>query len=249
MKINITLKASSFFILPVEHGILLQGMVYQIMDDPALRSYLHEHGFMLEKRKFKLFTFSRLMGKSVSLDRSRGGMVFTPPLQMVICSPLDYIIQEIGTGLMRQGEVRLGDKRLEVEDISVEKPQPGGSRIRVHMLSPLTVYSTLPRGEKGKFTYYYSPYEPRFKELVRNNLAKKYQLIYGYFPPDLPFNIYPVKIRERDFKITRFKGNIVKGWMGEYELYGSTDLLQVALDAGLGSKNSQGYGCCALSDG
>jgi CRISPR-associated endoribonuclease Cas6 len=34
--------------------------------------------------------------------------------------------------------------------------------------------------------------------------------------------------------------------MGTYELQGDPALLQIALTAGLGAKNSQGYGCCEL---
>ena len=52
--------------------------------------------------------------------------------------------------------------------------------------------------------------------------------------------------QEKDFKITRYKDTIIKGWLGEYYLNGDPELLRVALDAGLGAKNSQGYGCCEL---
>jgi len=46
--------------------------------------------------------------------------------------------------------------------------------------------------------------------------------------------------------IRKFKGTVVKGWHCVLGLEGPRDLLQLALDAGLGSKNSQGWGCVDL---
>jgi CRISPR-associated endoribonuclease Cas6 len=55
-----------------------------------------------------------------------------------------------------------------------------------------------------------------------------------------------VRVEDRDQKVTYYKKTVIKGWMGDYELSGDPALLQIALDAGLGAKNSQGYGCCEL---
>ncbi|KJS47026.1 MAG: CRISPR-associated protein Cas6, partial [Peptococcaceae bacterium BRH_c23] len=43
--------------------------------------------------------------------------------------------------------------------------------------------------------------------------------------------------------ILEYKGGIIKGYSGMMELSGPPELLQVAIDAGLGSKNAQGCGC------
>jgi CRISPR-associated endoribonuclease Cas6 len=60
------------------------------------------------------------------------------------------------------------------------------------------------------------------------------------------FTFTPVEVQERDFKVVRYKGTIIKGWMGKYRLTGEPRFLEIALSAGLGSKNSQGFGCCEL---
>jgi len=118
------------------------------------------------------------------------------------------------------------------------------------MLSPLVTYSTLPTAGGGAYTYYYSPFEPRFEELIGANLAKKHLLVHGRPADTDGFAIRPGKVEDRDLKVTYYKETVIKGWMGEYELSGDPELLQLALDAGLGSKNSQGYGCCVpVKDG
>jgi len=44
----------------------------------------------------------------------------------------------------------------------------------------------------------------------------------------------------------KYKGTVIKGWMGIYRLKGAVSLLKMALDAGLGAKNSQGFGCVEI---
>lgn len=246
MQLTIFFDAPGPLAVPVHYAHLLQGLIYRQMENPVLRSYLHKYGFPLEKRRFKLFTFSRLMSEAARYDKACRRMVFSPPLKLVICSPIPFILQELGTGLLRQGRVRLGDCSLEVKEMASAMPRVLGNTVRVRMLSPLVVYSTLPIPEGRGYTYYYSPFEPRFAELVGSNLAKKHLLVHGYPANEEAFAIRPIGVETRHLKVTRYKDTIIKGWMGEYELSGDPGLLQVALDAGLGAKNSQGYGCCTL---
>jgi CRISPR-associated endoribonuclease Cas6 len=248
MQLTAVLDHDGPVILPVHYAHLVQGLIYRQMENPVLRHYLHEQGFMLGKRRFKLFTFSRLLASQVRYWREQKQIAFTPPLRLVICSPIPFILQELGTGLLRQGRVRLGECTLEVKEMAVDAPRVTGTRVVIRMLSPAVVYSTLPTTEGGRYTYYYSPFEPRFAELAGANLAKKYLLVYGRPANEEGFALRPVRVEKRHLKVTRYKDIIVKGWMGEYELCGDPELLQLALDAGLGAKNSQGYGCCTLAD-
>jgi len=244
MQLTLTFTAPAPVELPVHYGHLVQGMIYRGMENPLLSRYLHEHGFQLGKRRFKLFTFSRLMGQKVRFNRVKKRLVLTPPLQLVICSPIPYILQELGTGFLRQGRVLIGPARLTVKEISTAQPLVETDRIHVRMLSPMAVYSTLPSADGRKYTYYFSPFEPRFSELTGANLLKKHLLIHGGPPLSEVFSIRPLQVTEQDHKITSYKGFIIKGWMGTYQLQGDPNLLQIALTAGLGAKNSQGYGCC-----
>lgn len=248
MQLTIFFTAPGPVALPVQYGHLLQGLIYRQMENPVLRNYLHDQGFALEKRRFKLFTFSRLMGRAARYNQAAGRLVLTPPLRLVVCSPIPFILQELGTGFLRQGQVWLGDVSLTVKEMATAAPRVRQNTLRVRMLSPLVTYSTLDNADGRRYTYYYSPFEPRFGELIGANLAKKHLLIHGHPAPTDDFAIRPVRVEDRDLKVTYYKKTVVKGWMGEYELRGSPDLLQVALDAGLGAKNSQGYGCCAPAE-
>ena len=43
-------------------------------------------------------------------------------------------------------------------------------------------------------------------------------------------------------KIIRFKGTVIKGWMGTFEVRLPEPYFTLAYEAGLGAKNSQGFG-------
>jgi len=43
-------------------------------------------------------------------------------------------------------------------------------------------------------------------------------------------------------KLVIYKGFIIKGWMGKFRLRGNPELIKFSYEAGLGAKNSQGFG-------
>ncbi|AEH51229.1 CRISPR-associated endoribonuclease Cas6 [Pseudothermotoga thermarum] len=248
MRLTITLQSDEKINLPVNYNHMIQAMIYNVMDDPTFRAYLHEHGFELGKRSFKMFTFSWLMGKSV-FEESTKRIIFEPPVKLVVCSPMNSIMRELGSGLLKKKYIRLGENLLQISEIATMNNDVNESRIRVKMLSPIVVYSTFEKPDQNKQTHYYSPFEERFNELVKQNLEKKYFIVYGENLSEDGFLIEPVKVGGRHFVITSYKNTWIKGWMGEYELRGNPKLLKLALDAGLGSKNSLGYGCCEVVQG
>jgi CRISPR-associated endoribonuclease Cas6 len=241
MRLNITLDGEKFGISFV-HNHIIQAVFYQLIEQPALRAFLHHQGFQLGGRSFKLFTFSRLEG-TFQISQEKKEIIYTPPLRLAFCSPFQMLVQEIGNGLLRQGVIRLGHATLTVKQVETFDPKVREPSLLVRMESPLVAYSTLNR-EGKPYTYYYSPFEPRFCELVRNNLIKKHLIVYGHDPEQKDFSITPHRLSPSDHKIMHFKDTVVKGWMGVFRLEGDPQLLELALHAGLGSKNSEGFGCC-----
>jgi len=48
--------------------------------------------------------------------------------------------------------------------------------------------------------------------------------------------------------LINYKNTIIKGYSGKMVVTGPIELLQMAVDAGLGSKNGQGFGCVELCE-
>ncbi|MEM0506205.1 MAG: CRISPR-associated endoribonuclease Cas6 [Thermosphaera sp.] len=193
---------------------------------------------MVGKRSFKLFTFSRLQGNYI-LDRAE--IVFKPPVKLCISSPVERFVREVANGFLSSGNVNLYGKELRVASIEFPERAQIGDKVLCRTLSPITVYSTLSMGDGRKKTYYYSPLEEEFSEIISKNLVKKVQAITGKEGKGL-VNIRPKhgsKLREY---ICMFKGTVIKCWSGVYVLEGCRELIEMGYEAGLGSKNSLGFG-------
>jgi CRISPR-associated endoribonuclease Cas6 len=207
--------------------------------------FLHDHGFLVEKRTFKLFTFSRLEGKFF-LDEKAGTIVFAPPVYLTVSSPVDRFVSELANTLIHKEELFLGKNRLRVQSIKVHPEPKLTENIKIKMISPVTVYSTLLTADGKKKTYYYSPYETEFADLIDENLRKKYMALYRKKPRARKLEIVPLGRPHQ--KILKYRGTVIKAWFGHFNLKGNLKILRLAYDTGVGSKNSQGFGMFEVAE-
>ena len=143
--------------------------------------------------------------------------------------------------LLTKNRIRLGDSVLEVNEVRFDEQKVQGDVLIARTLSPVVVYSTLIKPEGGKYTCYYQPGEAEFNKLVNSNLHKKYEAFYGKQPPEGEIQVKPLD-RPR-LHVMSYKGTVVKGYTCRLKLTGPCELLQIGLNAGIGGKGSQGYGC------
>lgn len=234
---------SNKVVLPIQYNHMVQAMIYGLLDD-EMANFLHEKGFQNEKRIFKMFTFSRILGR-YSLDRKKGTITFDGPIKLTISSHFDEFSNSIGNSLLKRQKIYLGNNYLEVKQLAVEKENVGEEEIKICTLSPISTYSTLYRKDGKKFTYYFNPKEDEFSENIDNNLRNKYKAFYSKEAPEGEVSIEPLG-RTR-LAIVKYKGFVVKGYTGKFSMKGPISLLQLGIDTGLGSKNSQGFGCVRLN--
>jgi CRISPR-associated endoribonuclease Cas6 len=243
MRVDITLNASQGLRLPRQYNELLQGFLYGHLEAELARR-LHDEGFVDPegRRRLRFFTFSRLMGRW----RAEGeGIVFMGPVRWVVASPWEELLSSLVEHLLKSPKLELSSQSIRVEGITVEPPLEPKRPIVVQALSPITAYSTLYTVEGRRKTYYYSPFEDEFEELLLKNLARKVRIWYGK-EVEAEGSIRPVKVSPRDEHIVKYKGTVIKAWTGIYELNLPEELFQMAFEAGLGAKNSQGFGCIAV---
>ncbi|MFB6273403.1 MAG: CRISPR-associated endoribonuclease Cas6 [Salinibacter sp.] len=234
---------SEELVIPRQYNPLLQGLLYHHLDKPIAQQ-MHEEGFRdpQGQRPLKFFTFSRLLGKwQAQGDR----MVFRGPIRWVVASPYEDLLASLFNHLLTNRQLRLGDQPVEVAELSAEPAAEWSGTAQVKMLSPVTVYSTLYTAEGTPKTYYYSPFEGEFEDQVLKNLQRKARVWYGEEFP-LEGRVRPVKASSRDQHIVKFKGTVIKAWTGIYELDLSPAFWAMAYHAGIGAKNSQGFGCIVL---
>lgn len=236
MRFCIEFESDGPLLFPKEYNHAVQGMIYHLLATDV-RSFLHDSGFGWGGRTFKLFTFSRLLGR---FKTTSDKFVFERHVKLWISSPLENLISELANSLVRKGEVDLCGNKLRVVAINVPK-KPDLTSIIYRTLSPVTVYSTLMKADGRKKTYYYSPLEPEFSELASENLVKKASIIAG---KKITGKVEVKPLHEKSCRevICMFKGTVIRAWEGFFRVSGDFPLIEAMYEAGLGSKNSSGFG-------
>jgi CRISPR-associated endoribonuclease Cas6 len=118
-------------VLSVHYNEKVQGMIYHNLSE-SLANWLHGEGYQREKRRFRLFTFSRLQGK---YRVKNGEITFSGPVRFLMSSPNKDILESFATHLVRQGEIALGRNRCELISVEVLMNQPLTPPVRVKTLS------------------------------------------------------------------------------------------------------------------
>jgi CRISPR-associated endoribonuclease Cas6 len=244
MRLRISLCPESLSLrLPIQYNHLLQGLIYSNLDR-LLSEWLHEEGHAYGTRRFKLFTFSRLFGKR---NMSKGQIEFCGSAYFYLSAVDAEILGSLAEHFLKNPTVRLGKAECRVQEVGVE-PVPEinvAKPTRVKALSPITAYSTLTLPDGGKKTYYYAPQEKEWSEALISNLGRKAKALGWTADGDEDLKeawVKPYKVRSADQKILKFKGTVIKGWMGLYEVKLPEPYFRLAYDAGFGAKNAQGFG-------
>ena len=228
-------------ILPVNYNRYIQSFIYKNIS-PKLAGFLHNEGFKYEKRDFRLFTFSRIFGK-YRIIRSEKTLEFKTPVSFYLSTVYPVIAEEFTESIIKADDMKIGKNKIFLSSVEVFMKKINKDKMRIRALSPIVVYSTLKKGDGGKKTYYYSPFEKEFSDLVGKNIMKKYTAYYKKKPVNDRFIIKPYKVSEKRNLITTFyKGTVIKGWTGIYEIESSPEFLEFSYCTGIGSKNSQGFG-------
>ncbi len=237
-------------ILPLHYNFYLQILIYNTLS-PLLATKLHNEGFIFNKRKFKLFTFSRILNKGEKIKKNgKDFLLFKNGISFYFSSPIEDIVSDFGERGLKEKEFNLLNQRLFISRIEVITTPRIEEEIIIKMLSPVTIHSTLKNPEGKNKTYYYKPNEKDFSFLIERNAKKKYSLIYENEPNELNLKIDPYRFSvKKNLSVVIFKGTPIEGYTGIFELKGSRELIMSTYDAGLGDKNSEGFGLWELWKG
>ena len=237
MQLFIKIRLQEPLTLPLSYHHIVQAAIYELASsgDAELGRILHDEGAFYEKRKYKLFCFSSLHGRSSVRNKK---ITFSEYMYFEVRSVNEDFIHVLNSAIRQRG-IRFGNRRYPVEYTKVKKRRIEESRIRVRMLSPVTIRVTDPCSGESRFV---SPWEAEFPSLLNDNFRRKYEAFYG-IPPEQPVNAEWLTLdRKRDRYVTQYKEHYICGWRGTYELTGSPEALTFLYDTGIGSRNSQGFG-------
>ncbi len=232
MQLFIKISLDKPLTLPINYQHILQSVLYRLMGNADMTD-LHDGGADYRGRKYKLFTFGPLKGKYKVQNRQ---ITFFDEVSFEFRCVDKAVASRVAGGIVLQG-ISFGDDHFSNIEVKSSDTIVKQREINIRMVSPITVYST----DEHKKTHYYSPEMDEFAKAISMNFARKYEAYTGK-PPKEEISITHVASGEKEKYLTRYKGFIIEGYMGEYRLKGTSEALTFLFNTGLGAKNSQGFG-------
>ncbi len=233
--------------IPFDYPYTLTAVIYKFLEtaSPQYARFLHDEGYRLGTRRFKLFTFSQLLIPERTLT-PEGLVCLSPKIAWQISSPVSHFVEHLAEGLLRMGYLRLGSHDLALARVEVLSTPRFSHTMRLRCLSPIVAATASERD--GKFgAHYVRADDPTISEALRQNLLKKYVLLHGRAPQSGEFSIefdrdYLRQRGEGVYRLIDYKGTKIKGIMAPFVVRGSPELIEMGYEAGFGEKNSMGFG-------
>ncbi|MDE0085312.1 MAG: CRISPR-associated endoribonuclease Cas6 [Candidatus Poribacteria bacterium] len=246
MRIQILADVGKQITLPINYNHLLVGAIYRFLaeSNPEYADFLHDEGYQVAEKRFKLFTFSQLMAER---RRITGEQIhFRSTLTWFVSSPIEQFLSHFADTLLTQGRLSIGQQQLKILDVNIPRTPGFQSDMRFRCLSPI-VMSAVREHEGQRRTHYCLPDDPDLSELIRQNLIRKHEAIHGSIPQNdaLKFRFDDNYIHKKQGRVTRlvdFKGIKIRGILCPFRVSGSPTLIQTGYECGFGDKNSAGFG-------
>ncbi len=246
--------------LPINYQYELSSWIYKTIQyaDPVFSDWLHKKGYVVKGKQFKLFTFAQLRFPNGTYMVERDRIVMKGEhchLDVSLC--VAEAAQHFILGIFKKQKFGLGDTKSQV-DFEVGRierlPSPAWEEVNhFWALSPICV-ARGEKGEDGKLRQQYlSPNDENYADMLQQNLIKKWMAFQGVEAGKSGMSlgtdafIFNCLSSPRSKLVTIKVGTPqetkVRGYLYEFELSASKELLDLAYFCGLGEKNSQGFGC------
>lgn len=260
MRIKFKLKTYKTNKITANYYYPLSCGVYKFLQfgSPEFSKFLHDKGYQLNGKKFKLFNFAFRFEK-IFMDKGFIKLL-SPNAELLISSPLedDFIRNFIAGTFQRQIFEIYGNGELSCFEVQQAEyvPEPDFYNFgKFILLSPLVL--SKPRIINGKTSADYLKDENDIEginRLLNKNLKSKYEIITQkkFAGDDVKLvwdNNYIDKMKKNNKRLTKkitIKTNENKidiiGLQIPFELSGAGELIKIGYACGFGEKNSMGFG-------
>jgi len=189
------------------------------------------------KAKYKQFTFSWLdIPRKEVLPH--GIRILDGYANFQIASPNPEILKGFIEGLLSDPELRLGNAKFEVQKVQTNVLERLGEIETFKCLSPILV-RTIREADGRRIVWDLDPHETKFFTNLHANLVRKYADYHGGGNPGR-FDIQRLSNVKRTR--IRIKDTYNRAYFMEFQVRGDPELMTFAYEAGLGERNSMGFG-------
>ena len=235
-------------VLPFNYQYESSAVIYKILSksDEIYSRWLHDNGFQLEGKQFKLFTFSRL---HIEEWKNQGAcmVILSDKVEWEISFLPERSTQEFIQGLFNEQCFELGNRqakvRFTVQNIELMPSPAFTNTMQFECISPVCLNF---KREDGGYNYI-DPQHTAAPELIKLNLLNKFKAFTGedFSPADFPFE-FNVLSKPKSSLIT-IKANTpeesrIRGFQCRFQITAPAELLKIMYESGIGGKNSMGFG-------
>lgn len=235
--------------LPLNYQYPLQAAIYHTFEKSDLQfsTWLHENGYQLNGKRFKLFTFSNLIVPQYGIDKGRERLIVKSDFVTLYITFLpERSTQQFIQGLFQQQVIQIADYisgvQFMVREIQVMPALDYHPSMTFKTLSPVCISL---RNERG-YMDYLSPDDPRYELGILTGLLDRYNTFYGQPYSGAP-HCHLQLLSEAKSALIRIKAGTpnetrVRGYRYQFRLDLPADLMHIAYESGLGEKGSMGFG-------
>jgi CRISPR-associated endoribonuclease Cas6 len=251
MRVRLTLRATKpATTLPLNYNHAVASLIYETLGSASIdfAARLHDEGFKADGRRFKLFTFSRLMPRRSRLTGDRL-LLEDPIISVQISSPVSEFVEHFVTGLFQCETFNIAGAQFTLQQAETLTPPTFTDHMGLRAISPITESV---RDEQGGVRFLST--EDDWSGIMRRNLRRKYEALHGHAPSDDSLRwtwdqTYLAEVSRRGRRasvLTDIRGIKVRGWLVPFTIEGSPELIELGYEAGFGSRNSMGFGMAEL---
>lgn len=257
MRFKLTLeRADQRRFIPINYQYELSSAIYRVIErgNEDFSAFLHDEGYRLGNKPFRLFTFSRVFldKQRVHVNQGRIEHLGTSA-ELYVSFLIERAAEEFIKGLFLGQEFYLGDQisgvTYQVAKIESDGPVFFRQTMHYRCLSPILIKEKRVDGGEN----YLDPTHPKYTEMLVHNLISKWtaQAMAGIEQnrrsfQNLAYRFEPVgKVYKNGVVIKQMTPQESKliGYSFEFTLEAPEELHEIGYFSGFGHLNSQGFGC------
>ena len=238
MRVRFLLESSKAVVLPWDYRTELTRAIYRYLNliDSNYGEWLSKEGFRWGKRCYRLFVYSDLFPRQGRV--SEKGFEGVETITWEVSSPDKRFVETLVSGVEQEGrQVTLFGATFQIIDKAMFEPPCLRSGLVFRTISPVSV--SVPNPDHPRHPIYLKPDQPEFVEALEKNLIKKWQAFRG---KEWNGSEFRIRVWNPKRKLIRVFDIMVLAWHLNLQMWGDEELIKFAYDAGLGVKNSQGFG-------
>ena len=219
-------------VIPINYQHALSSALYAFIKEanPDLSSSLHH------SQDFKFFNFSNIKFPRAARKGPEVHLRKGTHVRFNFSSPASDILEATITGMLSKGKMEILDAGFSIEKIEILQTPSFSTTATFSTLSPIHIDMVRKNGERWDLV----PTDPEWRQRIEENSRKKYA---HYFGKEYRGRFEITDISRMNKKRINVGGQWWVSAHAQFTISAEAEMLRFLWDAGIGSKNSQGFGC------